>query len=87
MAIAKKALDENELNGVSGGVLASSRAKNINVRENPGLSSAILATLPYGTQFNTTGRTSYADGIQWYEVTLATGSDPGWVAGYLIGLG
>ncbi len=83
----KKALNENELNSVSGGILASSTAKNINVRENPGLSSAILATVPYGTQFNTTGRTSYADGIQWYEVTLATGSDPGWVAGYLIGLG
>ncbi len=85
--MAKKKLNEDELNSVNGGAGAASMAKVINVRENPGLSAAILATVPYGTQFNTTGRTTYADGIQWYEVTLITGSDPGWVAGYLIGLG
>ncbi len=84
--MAKKMLNEDELNNINGGVGVSSQAKVINVRENPGLSTAILATVPYGTQFNTTGRTAYADGIQWYEVTLLTGSDPGWVAGYLIGL-
>lgn len=85
MSKERVALNSDELSGVNGGLLSISQAKNINVRESPGLSTAILATVPYGTQFNTTGRTSYVDGIQWYEVTLATGSDPGWVAGYLIG--
>ncbi len=75
-------LNEDELNNINGGVGVSSQAKVINVRENPGLSAAILATVPYGTKFITTGRTAYADGIQWYEVALY----PGWVAGYLIGL-
>ena len=56
-----------------------------NIREAPGLKSLILAEVPNGTLINTTGRVAVADGITWYEITLASGSDPGWIAGSMIG--
>ncbi len=76
-------LSEDSLDAVNGGANATSNG-NVNVRAEPSLSAMILATVPKGTAFNTTGRTAYADGYTWHEVTLATGSDPGWVAGNLL---
>ena len=57
----------------------------ISAKRPAGLKSLILAEVPNGTLINTTGRVAVADGITWYEITLASGSDPGWIAGSMIG--
>ena len=56
-----------------------------NCRENPGLNSDVLFTIPNGTRVYTTGRVAHKDGFDWYEVHLAGAYDYGWIAGHLIG--
>ncbi|HNZ00872.1 MAG TPA: SH3 domain-containing protein [Anaerolineaceae bacterium] len=59
----------------------------LNVRQSPGLSTPILATLAYDTMgIRLTGQQSEADTIQWVQVQLADGQT-GWVdRQYLTGL-
>ena len=82
----KLSMDELE-KAVGGDILPvhNYTANGTNIREAPGLKSLILAEVPNGTLINTTGRVAVADGITWYEITLASGSDPGWIAGSMIG--
>ena len=56
-----------------------------NCRENPGLDSDVLFTVPNGTRVYTTGSVAHKDGFDWYEVHLAGSYDYGWIAGHLIG--
>ena len=56
-----------------------------NCRENPGLDSDILFTIPNGTRVFITGRVVNKNGFDWYEVHLAGAYDYGWIAGHLIG--
>ena len=56
-----------------------------NIRMEPGLDSLVLAKVKNGTKLITTGPKVKKDGYIWYQVVLATGSDPGWIAGSLIG--
>ncbi len=83
----KRILNEDELKNVNGG---ASRTVNTGttqpavVRSGAGLNYSQIASLPGGTQVNTTGNVSVngIDGITWFEI-----SDPvcGWIAGNVIG--
>ncbi len=81
----KISLNDDELDSISGGAV-STVIDYVNVREYPGITAPVLATVPKGTQFDLTGNVQFADGYKWYEVTLTTGSDPGWVAAQLLGI-
>ena len=83
-----KALNIEELNKVAGGVVTevvNCPNSGANIRETPGLDGKVAAVLANGTQLELTGSSVEKDGIVWYQVHLATGSDDGWVAGSLIG--
>jgi len=83
-----KTLNMKDLDKVTGGVLTevqNTEFSGANIRETPGLDGVICATLTNGTKLETTGSSVEKDGIVWYQVSLASGSDYGWVAGSLIG--
>ncbi len=83
----KSMLNENELQNVSGG---ASRTINTGttqpgvVRSGAGLNFSQIASLPSGTQVNTTGNvgSNGMDGITWFEINYPV---CGWIAGSLIG--
>ena len=77
-----KALKIEELDKVAGGVLTQIRSnEDVVVREEPGLDGLVLATLPNGTKLETNGTKIVKDGITWYMVHLASGSDDAWIDG------
>ncbi len=81
-------ISRENLENVTGGVIRiveNDAVSYANIRIAPGLNSKVLAKVNNGTKVNTTGRTVKLDGYVWYEVTLAGGSDCGWIAGSLIG--
>ena len=81
-------INVDALENVTGGVIRTVENDAVNyanIRLAPGLDSKVLAKVKNGTKVNTTGRTVKADGYVWYEVTLVSGSDYGWIAGSLIG--
>ena len=81
-------ISRENLENVTGGVIRTVENDAVNyanIRIAPGLNSKVLAKVNNGTKVNTTGRTVKLDGYVWYEVTLASGSDCGWIAGSLIG--
>ena len=81
-------LNLDALDEVAGGKIVEVKNDAVNyanIREQPGLNSTVLAKISNGTKLNTTGNKVKKDGYIWYEVTLATGSDVGWIAGSLIG--
>ena len=83
----KKALNSEEMNGVSGGILRevnTHQTVDAVVRSGPGLMYGQIGSLKNGTQVNTTGNTSYnpMDGRTWYEINYPL---YGWMAGSLLG--
>ena len=54
-------------------------------REEPGLSSKVLFTIPNGTEVFPTGNVVNKDGYDWYEIKLSGAYECGWIAGSLIG--
>lgn len=87
MSEVKKAMNNEELEGVSGGITSTvntGRAVDAVVRSGPGTGYAQIASLKNGTQVNTTGNNVYngADGRTWYEINFPL---YGWMAGSLIG--
>ncbi|MBQ9063925.1 MAG: SH3 domain-containing protein [Blautia sp.] len=83
-----KAIKFEELDKVTGGVLTEVQHcenSGANVRMTPGLDGKVCATLANGTMLETTGSCVEKDGIVWYQVHLASGSDDAWIAGSLIG--
>ena len=59
-----------------------------NLRHEPTLDGIIAKQVPNGTKLvlvNSSKSPVYADGYEWYLVTLETGSDEAWIAGNLIG--
>ena len=83
----KKALNNEEMNGVSGGVyrtVDTRKPMDAVVRSGPGMSYQQIASLKNGTQVNTTGNNSYnpQDGRTWYEINYPM---YGWMAGSLLG--
>ena len=83
----KKSLDNNALNGVTGGVtrtVNTGMAIDAVVRGGPGMQYGQIGSLKNNTQVNTTGNTSYnpQDGRTWYEINYPM---YGWMAGSLLG--
>ena len=81
-------INEESLEEVVGGAIRTVHNDAVpyaNVRETPGLHGTVAAKLANGTKVRTTGNTVKRDGYVWYEITLAEGSDYGWIAGSLIG--
>ena len=77
-----RAIKIEELDKVAGGVLTMIRSdEDVVIREEPGLDGRILATLPNGTKLETNGTKTVKDGITWYMVHLASGSDDAWIDG------
>lgn len=77
-----------ELESISGGAIRAvdnPSAGYANIRYEPGMSGEIIARVDNGTLLKTTNKTVTKDGYVWYQVTLATGSDYGWISGSLIG--
>ncbi len=82
----KKAMDENELSKVTGGVYRTVNT-NMNldavVRSGPGFNYSQVASLKNGTQANTTGNLAQSpDGTVWYEINYPF---YGWMKGSLLG--
>ncbi len=83
----KNMLNEDELQNVSGG---ASRTVNTGttqpavVRSGAGTNFSQIASLPSGTQVNTTGNVASngMDGRTWFEINYPV---YGWIAGSLIG--
>lgn len=83
----KSTLNNEEMNGVSGGIMRTVDTKkpvDAVVRGGPGLEYPQIGSLPNYTQVNTTGNTSYnsMDGRTWYEINYPL---YGWMAGSLLG--
>ena len=81
-------IQEEALEEVVGGAIRTVHNDSVpyaNVRETPGLKGTVAAKLANGTKVRTTGNKVKKDGYIWYEITLESGSDYGWIAGSLIG--
>ena len=80
-----KNLNEQELENVSGGefrVVNTGDARPAAIRSYPGLNAPVVATLVHGTQANSTGRFTYADGRNWAEINYPV---QGWIKGAILG--
>ena len=78
-------LNEQELENVSGGefrVVNTGDARPAAIRSYPGLNAPVVATLVNGTQANSTGRFTYADGRNWAEINYPV---QGWIKGSILG--
>lgn len=53
---------------------------DVNLRQGPGTSYSIIATIPVGTQVNITGAPSRVGGVDWYPITI-NGVGSGWMSG------
>jgi hypothetical protein len=62
----------------AGATVAGTDGAGLNLRADPGLAGALLATLPEGSPVAPTGQTRSADGILWAEV--GAGDVTGWAA-------
>ncbi len=79
-------MDDDELDRVNGGFQVHAQGGEVDLHEGPGISSAVVMTLPEGTLFDATGCTKLVDGMLWAEVRPATGGEPAWIEGRHIGL-
>ena len=80
-------INEEALGEVFGGemrAIKNSSLGYVNIREEPGEDSTIVAKVNNGEMVETTGETCKKGGYVWYRVHLASGSDDAWVAGSLI---
>ena len=80
--------NDEALENVNGGAARTVRNDSrdyANVREYPGLDTAVCGRVYNGETVYTTGETCYADGYNWYKIVLPSGSDEAWIAGSLIG--
>ena len=81
-------INDAALENVNGGAARTVRNDSrdyANVREYPGLDTAVCGRVYNGETVYTTGETCYADGYNWYKIVLPSGSDEAWIAGSLIG--
>ena len=81
----KEIIKDRELENVSGGegrIVNTGDYRDAAIRSYPGLNAPVVATLVNGTQANSTGRFTYADGRNWAEINYPV---QGWIKGAILG--